>query len=97
VLLGPVLAMNRGMVADTTRIDEICAIIAGVLGGGAQDAPATLADWARACGLPGLQTQGLDPARHPSVAEASLASSSMKGNPVAPTVAGLVEVLRAAG
>lgn len=95
--LGPVLAMNRDHAPDPGRVNEVCAEIAAVLGGTAQDAPAALAGWAREAGLPGLQAQGLDPARHPAVAEASLASSSMKGNPFAPTVAQLCEVLRKAG
>ncbi|WP_134678609.1 iron-containing alcohol dehydrogenase [Paracoccus ravus] len=97
VLLGPVLAMNRGLVADTARIDEVCAVIADVLGGVPADAPATLSDWARECGLLGLQAQGLAPARHAEVARASLASSSMKGNPVAPQLSDLQAVLAAAG
>lgn len=95
--LGPVLAMNRDHAPDPGRVNEVCAQIAAVLGGTAQDAPAALAGWAREAGLPGLQAQGLDPARHAAVAEASLASSSMKGNPFAPTVAQLCEVLRKAG
>lgn len=95
--LGPVLAMNRDHAPDPGRVNEVCAQIAAVLGGTAQEAPAALAGWAREAGLPGLQAQGLDPARHAAVAEASLASSSMKGNPFAPTVAQLCEVLRKAG
>lgn len=97
VLLGPVLEMNRRLVADRSRIDEVCAIIAAVLGGSAEAAPQVLAQWARDCGLPGLRAQGLDAARHGAVAEASLASSSMKGNPVAPPLAELRAVLAAAG
>lgn len=95
--LGPVLAMNRDHAPDPGRVNEVCAQIAAVLGGTAQEAPAALAGWAREAGLPGLQAQGLDPARHAAVAEASMASSSMKGNPFAPTVAQLCEVLRKAG
>ena len=34
-----------------------------------------LAGWARDSGLPGLRAQGLDPAQHEGVAQASLASS----------------------
>lgn len=95
--LGPVLAMNRDHAPDPARVEEICHAIAEGFGGTAADAPQTLASWARAAGLPGLQAQGLDPARHQAVAEASLASSSMKGNPFAPSVAQLCEVLRKAG
>ncbi len=97
-LAGPVLAANRARATgDTaTRIAEVCAIIAGVLGGNPDAAPHTLGDWARAAGLPGLTAQGLDPARHRDVAEAALASSSMKGNPVALDVPALLGCLAAA-
>lgn len=95
-LLGPVLAMNRRLVADPARLDEVCDLMARTLGGHATDAPRRLADWARDSGLAGLKIQGLDPARHQAVAEAALASSSMQGNPVAPPVAALVAVLQEA-
>lgn len=96
-LLGPVLGMNRSLVADPSRLDQVCGLIAQALGGDSADAPRRLADWAQGCGLPGLTAQGLDPARHLAVAEASLASSSMKGNPVLPPVSALVAVLAQAG
>ena len=92
-LLGPVLELNR----DHARTGEVCREIAEVLDCPEAAAPQALADWAREAGLPGLVAQGLDPARHPAVAEASLASSSMKGNPFAPDPAQLCEVMRAAG
>lgn len=92
-LLGPVLAMNRRLASDPERIEQVCGLIAGVLGGTAADAPQRLADWARASGLPDLAAQGLAPARHPAVAEAALLSSSMQGNPVAPPIEALVAVL----
>ena len=92
-LLGPVLAMNRRLVPDPARIDAVCELIAEVLGGAPADAPARLADWARGCGLPGLAAQGLDPAQHAQVARDALASSSMKGNPVMPSVDQLCAVL----
>ena len=97
VLLGPVLAMNREYAPDPARLHEVCALIAAELGGKAGDAPQVLADWARGCGLPGLVAQGLEPAQHPAVAEASLASSSMKGNPFAPEPAQLCDIMRIAG
>ncbi len=96
-LLGPVLEMNRAHAPEPARIREVCAEIAAVLGCDEAAAPQALARWAREAGLPGLQAQGLDPARHEAVAEASLASSSMKGNPFPATVAQLCEVLRKAG
>ncbi|KRW96629.1 iron-containing alcohol dehydrogenase [Paracoccus sp. MKU1] len=96
-LLGPVLAMNRTHAPDPARLHEVCGEIADVLGCAAAEAPRRLAGWAREAGLPGLTGQGLDPARHQAVAEASLASSSMKGNPFAATIPQLREVLREAG
>lgn len=95
-LLGPVLAMNRRLVPAPERIERVCSLIAGVLGGAAADAPQRLADWARDCGLPDLVAQGLDPARHRAVAEAALLSSSMQGNPVVPPIEALIAVLDAA-
>lgn len=99
VLLGPGLAMNRVRTtgAARDRVEEVCGLIAGVLGGAVDEAPATLGRWAAAQGLPGLVAQGLDPARHAEVAGAAQASSSMKGNPVALSVDDLRAVLRDAG
>lgn len=97
VLLGPVLEMNLRLVPDPARLLEVCAMIAAVLGGQANDAPKALADWAASCGLPGLRAQGLATAQHADVAQASLSSSSMKGNLVAPTPSDLIAVLAAAG
>ena len=97
-LLGPVLAMNLRLTGGTVRarVGEVCGLIAGVLGGTAEEAPARLADWAKAQGLPGLAAQGLRARDHAAVAEAALQASSMKGNPVQPSVADLVQVLEAA-
>ncbi len=97
-LLGPVLAMNLRLTegAARARVAEVCALIAGVLGGTAEEAPARLALWAQAQGLPGLAAQGLRVADHAAVAGASLQASSMKGNPVQPSVADLIGVLEAA-
>ncbi len=98
-LLGPVLAMNRELTTGATRerVDQVCAIIAAILGGTPREAPARLQDWARDQGLPGLRAMGLDPARHATIGEAALQSSSMKGNPVAPPQGALLSVLDAAG
>ena len=97
-LLGPVLAMNLRLTkgAARGRASEVCGLIAGVLGGAAEEAPARLAQWAKAQGLPGLAAQGLRAGDHAVVAEASLQASSMKGNPVQPSVADLIGVLEAA-
>ena len=95
-LLGPVLAVNRARVgagAQAARMDEVAAMIGAALGVDAAGAPAALMAWARVEGLPGLTAQGLAPQRHHDVAMAALASSSMKGNPVALTVDDLMACL----
>lgn len=94
-LLGPVLAMNRARTegAARARVDDVCAILGTALGVAPQDAPAALTTWARAAGLPRLRDMGLDPATHADVAQASLSASSMKGNPVALSVADLTAIL----
>lgn len=94
-LLGPVLAVNRAAASGLARqrLDEVCAILAGVLGTSADDAPLALQAWARGAGLPGLAALGLDVARHGEVAALALGASSMKGNPVTLVVADLCRVL----
>ncbi|MCZ8079008.1 MAG: iron-containing alcohol dehydrogenase [Rhodobacteraceae bacterium] len=97
-LLTSILRLNRthavGEVAH--RLDTVFAHIAVTFGGRPEDAPETLAAWARAAGLPGLTAQGLPPALQRQTAEAALTSSSMKGNPVALTVNELIDALNAA-
>ncbi|MGA0778092.1 MAG: iron-containing alcohol dehydrogenase [Gemmobacter sp.] len=97
-LLGPVLEMNRalGGAATIARIDEVCAAIAATFGGAATDAPRTLADWARAQGLPDLGALGLDRSDLAGVARDALGSSSMQGNPVMPDEAALCAAMAAA-
>ncbi len=90
-LLGPVLAMNARRGA--ARLDRVCAMIGDALGTPPDAAPQALARWAAAQGLPGLTAQGLHPRDHAAVAQAALASSSMKGNPVTPDLADLMQVL----
>lgn len=58
--------------------------------------PEFLAELARTIGLAQLGELGVDPVAHAHIAEASKASSSMKGNPVALTQAQLIEVLERA-
>ncbi len=95
-LLAPILRLNRARATGTTaqRLDTVFAHIATTLGGRAEDAPETLAIWARAAGLPGLTDQGLPPALHQQTAEAALTSSSMKGNPVPLTLRDLIQALQ---
>ncbi|MFN4203924.1 MAG: iron-containing alcohol dehydrogenase [Tabrizicola sp.] len=97
-LLGPVLAANRAAAegAARARLDEVCSVLAEVLGSSAAEAPAELQAWAWAEGLPGLAALGVADADHDRIATAALSSSSMKGNPVALTKAQLREVLAAA-
>ncbi|MBA4350797.1 MAG: alcohol dehydrogenase, partial [Rhodobacter sp.] len=95
VLLAPILRLNRSHASGDTahRLNTVFHHIAATLGGRSDDAPETLATWARAAGLPGLTAQGLPPALHAQVAEAALTSSSMKGNPVTLTVRELMDAL----
>lgn len=83
-LLGPVLAMNcnRATGGAAARLNEVCHILAAVLDCDALDAPQALTDWGKTVGLLSLGALGLDPALHHQIAEASLNTSSMKGNPV---------------
>lgn len=94
-LLGPVLAVNRaestGSAAE--RANEVCDMIAAILGGRRDDAPDTLITWAREAGLPGLTALGLTPDAYETTAEAALSSSSMKGNPVPLSVGHLIDCL----
>lgn len=97
-LLGPVLAANRAAAtgAARARLDEVCAILAEVLGVTADEAPLALQAWARVSGLPDLAALGVEPARHAEIAGAALSASSMKGNPVPLTETALRQVLEAA-
>jgi hypothetical protein len=97
-LLGPVLAANRAAASGAVRarLDEVCMILATGLECSAAEAPRALRIWAKGAGLQGLAALGLRPDMHVGVAEASLAASSMKGNPVALSTDALVGILEAA-
>lgn len=97
-LLAPILRLNRMQAKGETarRLDEVFHHIAQTLGGAAENAPETLAKWARTAGLPGLTAQGLPASLHEETAAAALASSSMKGNPVPLTAQDLITALQAA-
>lgn len=81
-LLPHVLAANAAApdlpAVTAARLETLRAMLRETLG---VDGWAALADWARAAGLPGLDTLGLNPADAPAVAAAARASSSMRGNP----------------
>ena len=97
-LLGPVLALYRETLRGTARerLEAVFGMIAGALGGTAEEAPETLAAWARDAGLPGLAALGLGTEAHRAVIEAALDSSSMKGAPAIPSSAHLAAALAAA-
>ncbi|WP_205563320.1 iron-containing alcohol dehydrogenase [Cohaesibacter haloalkalitolerans] len=79
------------------RFAEVRGWIGGALGCPADQALDELAIWSGANALPGLQAQGVENALVPSVAKASAASSSMKGNPVPLSLEALEAILHAAG
>lgn len=97
-LLGPVLAANRAAADGAARLklDEVCGILAEVLGCAASDAPVALQAWAHGAGLPGLAGLGVTPAMHGEIVAAAEGASSMKGNPVVLGAAVLRGVLEAA-
>ena len=88
---------RRAEGVTAVRLAEVRGWIAEAFGGAPDEAPATLEAWAREAGLPGLQAMGLAPDQFEGVAEAAVASSSMKGNPVALDVACLHKILHCAG
>jgi alcohol dehydrogenase class IV len=97
-LLGPVLAANRDATsgAARARVDEVGAMLAGVLGARPDDTTTALQEWAWAAGLPRLADLGVRPAMHAEVVSAALGASSMKGNPVPLSEAVLRAVLEQA-
>ncbi|MDP4034540.1 MAG: iron-containing alcohol dehydrogenase [Pseudorhodobacter sp.] len=100
-LLAPVLAANLAACPPESpghcRLTEVCQIIAGALAVPLPEATAALGQWIATAGLPGLTQLGLAAPDHAAVAEAALASSSMRGNPVVLPVDELRWVLAAAG
>lgn len=94
-LLGPVLAMNarRSSGEAGQRIARVCRVIADELGSTEAEAPFALSRWAHGAGLPDLAGQGVPASAHDRIAEASLESSSMRGNPVALSMADLRDIL----
>lgn len=98
-LLGPVLRANYAATAGTRfapRLEEVFTTLADALGCAKAEAPEQLSAWAGAAGLPRLASYGIREADLASIAEASAASSSMKGNPVPLSAGTLTEVLRKA-
>ncbi len=97
-LLGPVLAVNRRAAqgGQRARLDEVCLMLADVLGSAEAGGPEALQAWARAEGLPDLAALGVHADQHAGIAAASLEASSMKGNPVQLDTAALRQVLELA-
>jgi alcohol dehydrogenase class IV len=97
-LLGPVLQANRAATTGVARerLNEVCGLLAEVLGSSGAEAPAALQAWAWANGLPGLAALGAEEDQHEAIVAASQAASSMKGNPVALSAAALREILERA-
>ncbi|SDX34366.1 hypothetical protein SAMN05444336_104357 [Albimonas donghaensis] len=97
-LLPAILTANETALAAgaSPRFAEVRGWIAAALGGDPAEAPATLAAWGRAQGLPGLGAMGVAEAELGAIAEASAASSSMKANPVPLPPPALIEAMRAA-
>ena len=81
-LLPGVLDANGARMGPGGRMAEVRAWIGAALGVEPGEATDALRRWSRACGLRGLAALGLDRDEARDVAKASLASSSMKGNPV---------------
>ena len=98
-LLGPVLAMNRARSTGAARalLDQVCSILADVLGTTADAAPEALAAWAHGAGLPRLSALGVIAADHAAIAAAAETASSTKGNPVVLDHADLCQILERAG
>ncbi|PJF08708.1 iron-containing alcohol dehydrogenase [Pseudorhodobacter sp. MZDSW-24AT] len=98
-LLGPVLAMNRARStgAARARLDQVCALLADVLGSTADAAPEALALWAHGAGLPRLSALGVTAPDHAALATAAETASSTKGNPVVLGHADLCQILERAG
>lgn len=97
-LLPFVLQRNaQGATGDlATRLAEIRGWIAQAFECAPNDATKELADWSARSGLPGLAEMGVHSGDYATLAEAALAASSMKGNPVELSQADLIAVLEQA-
>ncbi len=92
---GAALAARAPAHPARARLAEVRGWVAAGLGGGPDDAPATLAAWADARGLPRLAAMGVAAADHAAIAADAAASSSMRGNPVALTPGEIAAVMAA--
>jgi len=79
-----------------TRLAEIRGWIAQAFDCSPSDATQALADWSAQSGLPGLSEMGVQSADFATLAEAALAASSMKANPVDLSQDDLIAILQQA-
>ena len=98
VLLPPVLAANAQAATGVAaaRISEVQTWISDAFGVETKQAMAALQNWSQHNGLPRLSQMGVREDELQSIAQASLGSSSMRGNPVALTEGALTDILYAA-
>ncbi|MDB3910784.1 iron-containing alcohol dehydrogenase [Paracoccaceae bacterium] len=98
VLLPPVLAANAQAATGVAaaRISEVQTWISDAFGVEAKQAMTALQNWSQHHGLPRLSQMGVREDELQSIAQASLGSSSMRGNPVALTEGALTDILYAA-
>ncbi|MGP9821487.1 iron-containing alcohol dehydrogenase [Salinarimonas sp. NSM] len=82
--------------AFVARVAEVREILGAALGVAPEQAPAALASFSRASGLPGLVALGVDRADFATLAEMAATSSSMKASAIAFTPDALVALLDAA-
>ena len=98
VLLPPVLAANAQAATGVAaaRISEVQTWISDAFGVETKQAMAALQNWSQHHGLPRLSQMGVREDELQSIAQTSLGSSSMRGNPVALTEGALTDILYAA-
>lgn len=97
-LLPHVLDANAARVTGDTarRMDQLRTDLATALATSPEQAFATLADWSRQAGLPGLDAQGIRGDHRAQAAIMAAASSSMKANPVPLDAAALTKIMEQA-
>ncbi|WP_319529775.1 iron-containing alcohol dehydrogenase [uncultured Cohaesibacter sp.] len=88
------LQQAEGYEESLARINDVRGWLALALDCTPELAFSRLADWSEAQGLPGLSGLGLQPNDIATVAEASVSSSSMKGNPIPLTTVELEAIMK---
>ncbi|SNY92682.1 Alcohol dehydrogenase, class IV [Cohaesibacter sp. ES.047] len=88
---------SEGSASDSlARFSEVRGWLAAALSCSSEDVYMCLQRWSAAHGLPSLSELGLQEEDIPAIAEASQASSSMKGNPLPLSAAELADILNKA-